>query len=167
MAKQNKPEYVSFLDSREETSEGPAPRPGSPNIVKHNPFEHDFVLPRDGYTDGNPKSAFGNKKPNLALNPPAALIYMALGFEDGAAKYGPYNWRENDVSAMVYVAAAQRHLAAWLDGEENAEDSSKPHLGHAMACLAILADAVENDNLIDDRPRPGPASGLISKWTKD
>lgn len=43
------------------------------------------------------------------------------------------------------------------------EDSKKPHLAHALACLGIIVDAKESGNLIDDRPLPGPASRLIAE----
>ncbi len=114
----------------------------------------------------NPKDMIGQKKVDLSLIPPAALIYIALAMEDGAKKYGPFNWRENKVRARVYLAAAMRHIAAKLDGEELATDSLKPHLAHAMACLAIYVDAEETGNLHDDRPTPGAAARLIEKWEK-
>lgn len=114
----------------------------------------------------NPKDLVGQKKVDLSLVPPAALVYLALAMEDGAKKYGPYNWRENKVRARVYLAAAMRHIAAKLDGEEVASDSQKPHLAHALACLAIYVDAEETGNLQDDRPTPGAASKLIAKWEK-
>lgn len=117
--------------------------------------------------DNNPKSQYGIKKPPLHLVPPAAKIYLAMGFADGADKYGPYNWRENSVAASVYVGAAQRHLDQWWDGEENAADSGVHHLAHALSCLAIIADARETGNLIDDRPLPGAAAKLIKELTTE
>lgn len=117
--------------------------------------------------DSNPKSQYGMKKPPMHLVPPAAKIYLSQGFADGAEKYGPYNWRENSVAASVYVAAAMRHIDQWYDGEEFAEDSGVHHLAHALSCLAIIADARETGNLIDDRPLPGAASRLIKDLTKD
>ena len=72
---------------------------------------------------------------------------------DGARKYGPYNWRDNAVLARVYIAAAKRHLAYWAAGEETAKDSGVHHLGHAIACLAILLDAQATGNLGDDRAK--------------
>src|SRR5271165_3616889 len=86
----------------------------------------------------NPKDLIGSKKVALALVPPASTIYQALAMENGAIKYGAYNWRKNKVQAMVYLNAAKRHIDSWLDGEEVAADSGVPHLGHAMACLGIL-----------------------------
>jgi hypothetical protein len=83
---------------------------------------------------------------------------------DGAKKYGRYNWRSNKVVASVYADAALRHILAWYDGEECAPDSGVPHLGHAKACLGILADAIETGNLIDDRPPGGKAAALLGRW---
>lgn len=114
----------------------------------------------------NPKDLLGIKKVQLNLVPASSIIYQALAMEDGARKYGPYNWRANKVIASIYIAAAMRHLQAWQDGEEVAEDSQKPHLAHALACLGIIVDALETGNLVDDRPLPGAASKLISKWEK-
>lgn len=71
---------------------------------------------------------------------------------DGADKYGAYNWRAKQVQADVYVDAALRHITAWFEGEELAQDSKVHHLGHAIACCAILLDAQETGNLVDNRP---------------
>lgn len=116
------------------------------------------------YPDNNPKSITGVKKVPLHLNPPSALIYMALGFKDGATKYGPFNWRDKDVAISVYMSAVRRHLEAYWDGEEDATDSGYPHLAHALACLAILVDAKESGSLVDDRPTAGGAPRLLHEW---
>jgi hypothetical protein len=114
----------------------------------------------------NPKDLVGIKKVQLNLVPASSIIYQAYAMEDGAKKYGPFNYRDNKVMASIYVAACMRHLLSWQDGEENAEDSGKPHLAHAIACLGILIDSYETGNLIDDRPTPGAAAKIIEKWKK-
>lgn len=114
----------------------------------------------------NPKDLLGIKKPQLHLVPRSAIIRIAQAMADGARKYGPYNWREKAVRATVYQSAADRHLAAWLDGEDCATDSGFHHLAHAAACLAILIDAIETGNLVDDRPTPGAAARLIAELTE-
>lgn len=114
----------------------------------------------------NPKDLIGIKKVRLGLVPPSSLVYQALAMENGADKYGPYNWRDNKVQATIYVDAALRHLLAWLDGEEIAADSGKPHLGHALACLGIIVDAKETGNLVDDRPKAGATTALLDRWVK-
>lgn len=116
--------------------------------------------------DNNPKTRFGVMKPNMFLVPPASKIYQALAMADGAKKYGPYNWRENKVTASIYLAAAQRHMDSWLDGEDTDPKSLVPHLGHAIACLGIIVDAIETGNVIDDRPQTGAAAALIDKHTR-
>lgn len=127
-------------------------------------FNFPDSISSDRSLGGNPKDALGDAKVDPSLVPPSAKLYLAAGFADGAAKYGPYNWRENAVRARVYIAAAMRHLDQYLDGENRDPLSKVPHLGHAMACLAILADATETGNLIDDRPLPGAASDLIRRY---
>jgi hypothetical protein len=113
--------------------------------------------------DVNPKTLVGARKVDLSLLPPAGLIHGAHAMMDGAAKYGPYNWREKKVPARTYIAAAQRHLADFLDGEENAPDSGVHHLGHVIGCCAILLDAMETGNLIDDRPIKGAAADILTR----
>jgi hypothetical protein len=87
--------------------------------------------------------------------------------QEGRDKYGPYNWRSEPVGPMAYIAAAKRHLSQYQDGEEIDPKSGYPHLGHAIASIGIIIDALETGNLIDDRPPAGNVGELIRKWTKD
>ena len=115
----------------------------------------------------NPKDKLGIKKVQLNLVPASSLIFQALAMEDGARKYGPYNWRANKVIASIYVAAAQRHLLQWFDShEELTNDSGVPNLGAALACIGIIIDAQATGNLVDDRPLPGAAAALIETWKR-
>jgi hypothetical protein len=91
---------------------------------------------------------------------------MALGFRDGAEKYDPFNWRKSNVEAQTYIGAALRHLLAWQDGEEVADDSGLPHLAHALSCLAILVDAQTGGFLIDNRPPAGAMPAVLHRWQK-
>lgn len=128
--------------------------------------EHD--LPRIYEPDGegeNPKDRIGQTKPPLHLIPPAAEVLEAVVMGLGARKYGPFNWRSSKVRATVYIAAAKRHLAQWLDGESNDAESGVSHLAHARACLGILLDAQATGNMVDDRPPPGVATTLIAQHT--
>ena len=116
------------------------------------------------YPDNNPKTAVGVSKAPLHLVPPSATHYLALAFKDGAAKYGPYNWRDKTVSSSVYIGAVKRHIDAWWDGEDLSTDANVEHLAHAMACLAIILDAKSVGKLNDDRPTKGAASRLQSEF---
>jgi hypothetical protein len=85
---------------------------------------------------------------------------------NGADKYGAFNWRENPVQAMTYVAAVKRHLDAWIDGQDNAEDTGIHHFSHILASMNILADAMALGNLIDNRPPKGPAADMLRRLDK-
>jgi hypothetical protein len=110
----------------------------------------------------NPKDVLAASEQRVLLHliPSPALAHTAQALMDGARKYGPYNWREEGVSAVTYISATMRHLRDWLDGEELAEDSKVHHLGHAMACLAIILDGIEVGNLVDDRPLSAPTAAI-------
>lgn len=99
----------------------------------------------------NPKQQFGDKKVPIHLWPFAATILGSLGLAEGRAKYGRNNWRAQPVEATTYVRAAMSHLQLWLESEDFAQDTASPHLGNALASLAILADAQMQGTLIDDR----------------
>ena len=120
--------------------------------------------PPPALPDNNPKTRMGALKVPLHLVPPSARHYLAMAFENGAKKYNPFNWRDEPVSATVYIAAAGRHIDDYLDGGELAEDSLVHHLAHAMACCAIILDAMECGTLNDDRPTKGPAAKLQARY---
>lgn len=111
----------------------------------------------------NPKQAFGDKKLPVGLVPPALVLEVALNMGDGAEKYGAYNYRNSPVEAMTYVAAMQRHLFSYLDGEDVDPESKRgaSHLGAIGACVAILVDARNKGMLIDNRPTKGTAGDRI------
>lgn len=102
--------------------------------------------------DSNPKDALGSDKAPLDLFPDTAILLGSLAFFEGKGKYGGNNWRVKGARATVYVAALRRHIAKWFQGEENDPESGVPHLGHALACLAVLIETQAIGNLIDDRP---------------
>lgn len=102
----------------------------------------------------NPKDSLGAQKLPLHLWPQTASALGALGLLDGALKYGRSNFRAIGVRASIYVDAAQRHIGAWFEGEDVDPDSGIPHLGHALACLAIIVEAQAAGNLTDDRMYP-------------
>lgn len=112
----------------------------------------------------NPKDVIGSDKLPLHLWPTTATALGSIALLNGALKYGRLNWRATDVRASIYVAACQRHLAAWFEGEADDEEGV-PHLGSALACLAILADAAASDTLHDDRQFPGGYRKLVNELT--
>jgi hypothetical protein len=124
------------------------------------------VTPESATQNPNPKKAFGAQKPDLALIPPVALLHMAMAFENGAAKYGAFNWRKDPVEAMTYLAAQMRHAGLFLDGQDYSSDAMVHNLGHVMACCAILLDSQELGILIDNRPSPGKSEEVQQRLKK-
>ncbi len=113
----------------------------------------------------NPKDAVASGKMPLSLWPETATVLGCLGLLDGALKYGRNNWRHAGVRASVYVDAARRHLGAWFEGEDTDPDSGIDHLGHVLACIAIIADARAAGKLNDDRQTPGGYRAMIDDMT--
>ena len=118
------------------------------------------------YPDNNPKTMIGASKVPLHLVPPSAKHYLAMALADGARKYGPYNWRKAPISISVYKAALERHVDAFWDGEELAEDSKVHHLAHAMACIALMLDSISLGIINDDRPPQGAVAQLQKDFAK-
>ena len=111
----------------------------------------------------NPKDIIGRTKPPLGLIPGAAMVQEAMVLKLGAEKYGKANWRQETISASVYIDATLRHLFAWLDGESADPESNQSHLAHARACLGIMLDAQAIGKMQDDRPVQGGTPALLEK----
>jgi Domain of unknown function (DUF5664) len=111
----------------------------------------------------NPKDLVGSTKVDLDLIPGPAEVACALAMTEGGLKYGPYNWRESGkpVQARIYTSAARRHLKKWFEGEDIDPESGVHHLGHAMACCAILIDAQSCGQLADNRPQKGTTAAAL------
>lgn len=99
----------------------------------------------------NPKDAVASAKPDMSLVSEAMMHAIIAALANGAKKYGRFNWRVTPIRAMVYTAAAVRHIKAWEAGEDQAADSGVHHLDHAIASLCIMRDAAAHGTLRDDR----------------
>ena len=105
--------------------------------------------------DTNPKDALGRAKwRNYFTVPRQVLWALGIAMLEGALKYGRHNYRGAGVRASVYVDAAMGHIDCWIEGEDNDPDSQAnlSHIVKAIASLTVLADAIMNDFLDDDRP---------------
>jgi len=109
----------------------------------------------------NPKDAIGVTKVPLHLTPGSAKAYLAMGFLEGALKYGKYNWRIAGVRASIYLDAMERHMEKYKNGEDVDLVTKVPHLASVMACCAIILDANLVGKLNDDRPPRAPVSALL------
>lgn len=91
-----------------------------------------------------------SNKIDLSLIPYSALIAEAKALMVGAKKYNRNNYKKG-LKASQLVAAAQRHLLAWFDGQENDPEDGQPHLGSVRACIGMLIEIQKLGTLKDDR----------------
>lgn len=99
----------------------------------------------------NPKDRAGAKKPNLSVLPFAPLLDVIPALYEGRRKYGPWNWRAENVSETIYADAAIRHLIQFISGEDIDPDSGVHHISKAIAGLLVVRDAQMHGCSIDDR----------------
>jgi len=126
------------------------------------------VSPSQPQEEPNPKNAaaYRDGRIDLSTIPPASLAHEAMALMDGAEKYEAYNFRQDKIAVMEYIAAAERHIQKFKDRAfENDEDpiSLVHELGAAKASLGIILDAMENGNAIDDRPVKGNVALLFER----
>ena len=91
----------------------------------------------------------GSKLARFDLLPYDVLTLVAEHFGKGAAKYEDRNW-ERGYDWGLSMAALQRHLAAFWDGEDVDEETGSFHLQavifHAMALLAFQIRDIGTDS---------------------
>lgn len=138
-------------------------RPG--RVLEYMPFSDKFLVETDaGQTltvtpdqlrpfsslaeSGGTKHDTG--KPDLSLIPYHAECGIALALMDGEKKYGRYNYLKGMKWSRL-VGAAKRHLGAFQNGENVAEDSQLNHLYHAAANICMLIEYYEKQIGEDDR----------------
>jgi hypothetical protein len=101
----------------------------------------------------NKKNLAAVGKAHMRCVPPVAIFALGAAMQNGGDKYGPFNYRDADVTASIFYEAMLRHIVDWFSGEDFADDSHVHHLAHLMAGAAIVLDALQQGNLVDDRPR--------------
>jgi len=107
----------------------------------------------DNVKDSNPKDAIGITKAPISTVSFPVMAELGVAMLEGALKYGKHNYREIGVRASVYLdACINRHLGAWIEGQDTDPDSGLSHLVKAIACLMIMRDAQMRGKLVDDRP---------------
>lgn len=96
---------------------------------------------------------FDQNKPRMELLDPYAVEQLALVLTYGATKYSDHNWRRG-LSKTRLIAAALRHLFAYLRGEDRDGETHLSHAAHAMACTMFLL-GLEHRADLDDRYKEG------------
>ena len=79
-----------------------------------------------------------SNKPRYSLLPTGTVNQVIQVLEYGAVKYETGNWQRVPSARTRYYDAAMRHIDDWWNGSEIDEESSLPHLAHAICCLLFL-----------------------------
>lgn len=93
---------------------------------------------------------FDEQKPRVELLPPFPLTQVARVLTFGAEKYSAHNWRGGIEYSRLY-GAAQRHMFAWLDGEDLDIETNLNHIDHAICELLFLRQMIKDRPDLDDR----------------
>ncbi len=124
--------------------------------------------------DGGKK--FDAGKVRLELLPSRALREVARVLTFGAKKYGDWNWAKGMKWSRLY-GATQRHLTAWVDGEDNDPETGISHLAHAACSMLFLLvyqarglgtdDRHKFEPLDVDKPIPYSVTNAVSRLPSD
>lgn len=93
---------------------------------------------------------FDHGKPDFSLLSPIALARLSQVLSVGAKKYAAHNWR-NGMNESRLLAAALRHIFAYLNGDDYDQETGLPHTAHAMCCLMFLIELHEASDKHDNR----------------
>lgn len=97
----------------------------------------------------------GKVDPTLVPWEAVEAIAVVMGY--GAAKYTRDGWREVPDGQRRYLAAALRHIGAYLRGESFDPETRLHHLDHALCNLAFhaaLRQGTRDYNAIKDNRSP-------------
>jgi hypothetical protein len=92
---------------------------------------------------------YDNGKPRMDLLDSYAVEQLAAVLTFGAQKYDSHNWRKGIAKSRL-IAAALRHLFAYLGGEDTDPETGLSHAAHAMCCCMFLL-GLEHRIELDDR----------------
>ena len=84
---------------------------------------------------------------------PTAILDVAKQFEDGAIKYGDYNWQKG-IDAHCYIDSGVRHFLKWCRG-----DDDEPHDRAFLWNMFCLLWTISNRPEVNDLPYNTKVSG--------
>lgn len=92
---------------------------------------------------------FDEGKPCMSDIPQLSLMSVAKVFNYGAKKYSKFNY-SGGTDWLRYYDAAQRHMNAWMTGED-IDESSHNHIDHTIASLMMLRENMHLGTGVDNR----------------
>lgn len=98
-------------------------------------------------------SKFDQEKTDMSLLSSIAVDKVAQVMTYGKRKYSANNWRKGIVYTRL-LAAALRHIFAYLGGESKDPETGISHLAHACCDLFMVLEFEETRPDLDDRYKP-------------
>ena len=95
-------------------------------------------MPNDAIDASQEGRKFDGDKPDYTLVPWDGMEEVVKVLDFGAKKYERDNWRYVPNGKLRYMAAAFRHLAAYMMGQPNDPETGLSHLAHAGCCVLFL-----------------------------
>jgi len=111
------------------------------------------------YSVVDPKQSQATKKMQFDAIPISLLLHAQPGNQNGADKYGVYNWltlADGAMSMSTYLNALQRHLLLFRAGQDVTSDTGIHNLDSMISGLAVLRDAMLFNKVNDDRVKLSP-----------
>jgi hypothetical protein len=96
-------------------------------------------------------------KNDLSLLSPIWILGVGRVLTFGKRKYDAHNWRKGMALSRL-LAAALRHIFAFIGGEDRDPETGECHLDHASCCLMFAREMWERRQDCDDRYRPDQIS---------
>jgi hypothetical protein len=93
---------------------------------------------------------FNQGKLRWGLVPFSALSPMVRVLEFGAEKYDDHNWKKG-LTRVEICESLLRHLYAYMEGEDNDQESGLPHIGHIQCNALFLSYMAEKRPDLDNR----------------
>ena len=82
---------------------------------------------------GNPDDLFGALWNFNEIDPITTVLEVAKHFEEGAKKYGEYNWQKG-IPTSCYIDSAVRHYLKWMRGDED-EPHDRAFVWNILCCI--------------------------------
>jgi hypothetical protein len=130
------------------------------NLLKHLAILfHNYHLNKHTHEMSSTQALrYNTGKPQWSLVDFQALEPMVRVLMYGAEKYtkdgvsGAHNWKQGLPTTEICDSLV-RHLAAYLNGEDNDPESGLPHIGHMLCNLMFLSHMTYQNPQWDNRHR--------------